>query len=615
MTALVAAGFVAVSQLTATPAAAEVLLEPIGSAGPDPFSDPLAPQPTGSLLAYAEQGAPPAEDQATTVDEEAPTVGEEEAAGSSERDATGEDGPAYMSVDGSVPGLYGGSLDESSCDVDQLVAFLGAEPEKAAAWAQTLKIDVANIPTYIDALTPVHLGADTRVINHGFDGGVATPREAVLQRGTAVLVDARGVPRVNCYCGNPLLPPAASAQESYTGDSWPAFESTDVLVVTEAPSEVGVFELVDVATGSVFSRPAGSRGEADSPPVSRPAEVDRVIDGPIEFDRIYEDRLEDERTEARYTFDAPDSAIMTLTVSNQSTSARRILAELRSQGGRFAHIAIPPGGAEEARIVLDHAGGAAFELVFTEGPAAYEFGVTLEIQQDAGVEGDAGSDFGSGREIGAGQQVEGLLDGADKTDVFVIDVRNGAELRFEAQVARESQRRTLFEVRHEGQRLHHIALQPGASESLSTLLTGASDGIIEVIVTEGPSSYSFSVDFVEQTDGGQPGDSGDTLADARSISTGTQLSGDVGDLDPADWYLFEAPAATTVVQATNDANSTRRIVVAVTDAGGTRVAHFAVAVGASETAEFGSEPGQGYRIEVTEGRAAYTLSVSASGGG
>ncbi|GAP52775.1 serine/threonine protein kinase [Streptomyces azureus] len=53
------------------------------------------------------------------------------------------------------------------------------------------------------------LRADTGVTNHGFRAGRAAVLQAVLQAGTAVLVDDRGVPRVRCACGNPLRPPVA----------------------------------------------------------------------------------------------------------------------------------------------------------------------------------------------------------------------------------------------------------------------------------------------------------------------------------------------------------------------------------------------------------------------
>ena len=64
-----------------------------------------------------------------------------------------------------------------------------------------------EIPAYIAGLSDVVLQADTRVTNHGFLDGQANPIDEVLQAGTAVLVDAYGIPRARCYCGNPLTPP------------------------------------------------------------------------------------------------------------------------------------------------------------------------------------------------------------------------------------------------------------------------------------------------------------------------------------------------------------------------------------------------------------------------
>ena len=65
----------------------------------------------------------------------------------------------------------------------------------------------AGIGAYVDSLTPVVLTDDTLVTNHGYRDGHATTLPAVLQAGTAVMVDTLGVPRVKCNCGNPLTPP------------------------------------------------------------------------------------------------------------------------------------------------------------------------------------------------------------------------------------------------------------------------------------------------------------------------------------------------------------------------------------------------------------------------
>jgi hypothetical protein len=103
-------------------------------------------------------------------------------------------------------GLYGGSL-EQTCDPELLIAYLESEPEKAAAWAGAQGINVDLIPEFIRSLIPAILQVDTRVTNHGFSDGVATPRQSILPAGTAVLVDDTGKPRVRCYCGNPLREP------------------------------------------------------------------------------------------------------------------------------------------------------------------------------------------------------------------------------------------------------------------------------------------------------------------------------------------------------------------------------------------------------------------------
>jgi hypothetical protein len=148
------------------------------------------------------------------------------------------------------------------------VAFLEdpANADKAAAWAGVLGIDVADIRSYVSRLTPVVLTHDTRVTNHGFDHGRATPRQSVFQAGTAVLVDDHGTPRVRCRCGNPLLEPLpATTTPRYLGTDWDGFAPAAIVVVAPSPEPVTVLVLVDVDTGARFERPVGTAGEADVP--------------------------------------------------------------------------------------------------------------------------------------------------------------------------------------------------------------------------------------------------------------------------------------------------------------------------------------------------------------
>ncbi len=164
-----------------------------------------------------------------------------------------------------TPGLYGGTLNQASCDAAAMVAFLQANPDKAAAWAASLGIDVAAIPTYVAELTPVILRTDTWVTNHGFRDGKANPITAVLQAGTAVLVDKFGQPRVKCYCGNPLKPVVVPSSPQFIGPSWPGFSDTNITIIQETTVVINTFTLVNPLTNEVFERPAGSSGASDKP--------------------------------------------------------------------------------------------------------------------------------------------------------------------------------------------------------------------------------------------------------------------------------------------------------------------------------------------------------------
>lgn len=209
--------------------ASEVFLEPAGVAGPGPFVVLLRTPATVLRLDPASSG----------------TAG-------------------VATMVGDMTGLYGGSMREGVCDKGALATFLEANPAQASAWAQVQGIPVADIRRYVDGLTGAQLRLDVRVTNHGYDDGRATPRQSVLEAGTAVLVDDRGVPRVRCYCGNPLAPPVASDQVDYVGPPWEGFDETALHRISSG-EPLQAFELFDAASGETFLRPVGTDGEADQP--------------------------------------------------------------------------------------------------------------------------------------------------------------------------------------------------------------------------------------------------------------------------------------------------------------------------------------------------------------
>jgi hypothetical protein len=167
------------------------------------------------------------------------------------------------SVSGATAGLYGGTLNNSSCDAQAMVRFLLANSDKAVAWASVLGINPADIPNYVADLTPVILRTDTAVTNHGFANGQATTVNSVLQAGTAVLVDKFGTPRVRCMCGNPLTPPSTFSRPRYAGPIWNSFSQANIVIIQPVAQVINEFIIVNPITNEVIYRPRGTSGDRD----------------------------------------------------------------------------------------------------------------------------------------------------------------------------------------------------------------------------------------------------------------------------------------------------------------------------------------------------------------
>lgn len=175
------------------------------------------------------------------------------------------------SLSGGAPGLYGGIERTGSCDVARQIGHLTRDRARTRAFARVTGVSAVSVPDHLRGLTPVVLRADTRVTNHGFRAGRAVGYQAVLQAGTAVLVDDRGVPRVRCACGNPLRPPVAMrGTPAVKGTPWPGYRPGQVIVVAPAPQAIAGFTIVDVTTRTWIERRTGHdvrRDRALPPPV------------------------------------------------------------------------------------------------------------------------------------------------------------------------------------------------------------------------------------------------------------------------------------------------------------------------------------------------------------
>ncbi|MFE2733817.1 DUF6777 domain-containing protein [Streptomyces sp. NPDC059349] len=229
----------------------ELFLQPVAGTGPDPF--------TGSTAKTTETPAP------VTRTPQPPSP-----SGTASASTQG-----MHPVDGATPGLYGGTQSVGSCDVEKQVTFLTADPTKERAFAGAEGISAASVPGFLRGLTPVVLRADTRVTNHGYRSGEATSYQAVLQAGTAVLVDDRGMPRVRCACGNPLGPPVAFKGTPNTqGQQWSGYRPAQVVVVTPAPKVITNIVIVNITNNTWVERKVGDDGQHDKrvppPPMPKP---------------------------------------------------------------------------------------------------------------------------------------------------------------------------------------------------------------------------------------------------------------------------------------------------------------------------------------------------------
>lgn len=267
-----------------------------------------------------------------------------------------------QTVPAETAGLFGGTLQTSSCDKAKLVAFLQTNPEKARGWAQTLGISAAGIPDFVTSLTPVLLRSDTAVTNHGFDNGAATSFPALLQAGTAVLVNEVGQPVVKCYCGNPLTaPPQNMTKARYTGPTWPAFRPGVMTVVQSAPATIANYVLVDVVTNQTFVRPAATDGAKDSPRSAPPATA-TPTPTPAPSTAAPTAEAPTPNTEAP-SVPAAESGREATAIELAKASLRACAATVDSGGdfesvlAKASFVAVPSGGAGAYRVTMTDTSG------------------------------------------------------------------------------------------------------------------------------------------------------------------------------------------------------------------------------------------------------------------
>ncbi|GHE06411.1 DUF6777 domain-containing protein [Streptomyces alanosinicus] len=292
----------------------DVYLLPAAARGPDPFTGSTVTATTAPTAPGTGSADPTAPPPTGTADPTAPAT---QRVSSTRPPVAASSRPALPAalvaaplrsvrvLSGATPGLYSGTPRVAGCDVERQLGYLTADPTRAAAFARAAGVLGGGLPGFLHGLTPVVLRADTRVTSHGYRGGETAGYQAVLQAGTAVLVDDRGVPRVRCACGNPLgSPEPTHGGFGARGSAWSGYRPGQVIAVTPAPRAVTSFTIVNVETRTWIERrighdvrddhvvpaPAWATGAphdttapsdtASAPPESSPAVPQRTGPGP-----------------------------------------------------------------------------------------------------------------------------------------------------------------------------------------------------------------------------------------------------------------------------------------------------------------------------------------------
>ena len=155
------------------------------------------------------------------------------------QDATGVVAPTTSTTEqpGNASGLYATEPGQPSCDKAALTSQLTSNPAKATAWAAPLGTTADGIPNFVQGLNAVTLRADTAVTEYGYSSGQFQPYPAVLQAGTAVLVNSYGEPTVKCYNADPLGKSTKSnTSGKNVGAAWAGYDAKRTITVAAAPA-------------------------------------------------------------------------------------------------------------------------------------------------------------------------------------------------------------------------------------------------------------------------------------------------------------------------------------------------------------------------------------------
>src|SRR5699024_1205429 len=141
---------------------------------------------------------------------------------------------AAAEVDPAEPPVFFAAEDAAWASPGTVSSAVGGAKD-APMVAEVLEVPEAGLEKYLYSLTPARLLRDTVVTEHRTSGPDAG-RPAVLEAGTAVLVDRFATPRLRVASGTPLTPlPSGSSAPADPGAEWADYDpdATDVAAPAE----------------------------------------------------------------------------------------------------------------------------------------------------------------------------------------------------------------------------------------------------------------------------------------------------------------------------------------------------------------------------------------------
>ena len=244
-------------------------------------------------------------------------------------------------------------------------------------------------------------------------------------------------------------------------------------------------------------------------------------------------------------------------------------------------------------------------LVHLGGQGSYTATVGFTPQNDAGSGQDAGADFDSALPLRTGSYT-GLVGDADGDDVYSLDFpKTGGSLTVTLRTSNGDLKAVVYD---EGRNYIGELASDKTKTAANVFVTmlALDQGGKWFVHAVGKATYTFSVAFVQQSDGGSGQDAGETTDKAVLVNSAT-FTGTIGFADSTDYFKVPASLGRKLSVKYSGKGS---IKVALYDANENFVKEASVNNGASANLVEDSGSTDDYFVNINNGQGAYSVTLS-----